>query len=263
MYTRAPLLAILLMLGAEAHAQATLKGRVLRDADREPITGAEVWLPASDARITTDSTGAFLFEDLTEGAHIIQVRRVGFAVRRDTAMLAPGRVTSREYLLTSQSATLDTVKTVAGQVKYVSPALRGFEERRLSGGSGHFIPEEELRKHDNKSMASVVLSRTSGIHIVPDRYNSGFLASTRKTCSGRVFSGQQACTPCYVTIYMDGQLVFSAREGEKPPVAFDMNRMPVNQFAGVEFYPGSGTGPPQYNVTGGGCGTLLLWTRER
>jgi hypothetical protein len=37
----------------------------------------------------------------------------------------------------------------------------------------------------------------------------------------------------------------------------------VSDLAGVEFYPETGTGPPEYNATGSGCGTLLLWTRER
>jgi len=39
--------------------------------------------------------------------------------------------------------------------------------------------------------------------------------------------------------------------------------MRVDQFAGVEFYPGGATIPSQYNKTGSSCGVLLLWTRER
>jgi hypothetical protein len=37
----------------------------------------------------------------------------------------------------------------------------------------------------------------------------------------------------------------------------------TNQFAAVEYYPGGASVPAEYNSTGGGCGVLLLWTRER
>ena len=49
------------------------------------------------------------------------------------------------------------------------------------------------------------------------------------------------------------------------PEAGDNNlqQMRVDQFAGVEFYPGGATIPSQYNKTGSSCGVLLLWTRER
>ena len=35
------------------------------------------------------------------------------------------------------------------------------------------------------------------------------------------------------------------------------------ELAGVEFYSDGATAPPGYNGTDGGCGVLLLWTREK
>jgi hypothetical protein len=67
-----------------------------------------------------------------------------------------------------------------------------------------------------------------------------------------------------VTIYTDGQLTYEAdptRNNALPPP--DFNRLPVNEYAAVEFYPGTGTAPAEFNRTGNGCGVLLLWTRER
>jgi hypothetical protein len=67
-----------------------------------------------------------------------------------------------------------------------------------------------------------------------------------------------------VTIYTDGQLTYEAnfeRKDALPPP--DFNRLPVNEYAAVEFYPGTGTAPAEFNRTGNGCGVLLLWTRER
>ena len=65
---------------------------------------------------------------------------------------------------------------------------------------------------------------------------------------------------CYVTTYIDGVQVFQAGSLAQPP---DAARINISDLGGVEFYPDAGTGPVQYNATGSGCGTLLLWTRER
>jgi hypothetical protein len=46
-----------------------------------------------------------------------------------------------------------------------------------------------------------------------------------------------------------------------PPV--DVSRIDISELTGVEFYPGSGTGPIEFNSTSNGCGLLLLWSRER
>ena len=51
-----------------------------------------------------------------------------------------------------------------------------------------------------------------------------------------------------------------ASGGRTPP---NLRSMDVSTYAGVEFYQGGSTLPPQYNITDSGCGVLLLWTRER
>ena len=49
-----------------------------------------------------------------------------------------------------------------------------------------------------------------------------------------------------------------------PQSAPDMARMPVLEYAGVEFYGGGAVIPAQYNsITNNDCGVLLLWTRDR
>jgi hypothetical protein len=58
---------------------------------------------------------------------------------------------------------------------------------------------------------------------------------------------------CPVDVWIDGANVADD----------NLNGMAVNEFAGVEFYAGGATLPPQYNKTGSSCGVLLLWSRER
>ena len=261
--------AAMLLLGTScalplcAGAQATLRGRVERAGDREPVGGAEVSLPALERRALTDSSGAFSIDSLPAGLQIVQVRRVGFAVVRDTVTLFEGVVAARTFALASQAATLDPVRTLADRVRYISPGLRGFEDRRAAAASGYFIAEAELRKSDDNALTAILLSRTSGLAMFQQR-GSHYLASSRKVCSGLVFLQKgDKCQACFVTVYVEGQLAYMADPSRPDAEPYDFNRVSVSELAGVEFYPASGTGPPGFNVTSAGCGTLLLWTRER
>ncbi len=247
-----------------ATSQGTLRGQVLRDGARTPVAGAEVTIAGVERRALTDTTGAFVLDDLDEGWQIVQVRKIGFAIRRDTVNVRGSGITQRSFTLVSQT-NLDTVKTVSSQVKYVSPALRGFEERRANATSGYFVPAAELRKEDGKSLSGVIAQRVSGLVPIVTRGAGTMLASTRKQCSGPVFQQKAStCQSCFVTLYLDGQLVYEAdpeRKDALPPPDFD--RMAVGDYAAVEYYPGSGTAPVQFGRTSSGCGVLLLWTRER
>ncbi|MEP6619872.1 MAG: carboxypeptidase regulatory-like domain-containing protein [bacterium] len=239
---------------------ARLGGRVITQSGGGPVVGAELWLPMLDRRTKSDSSGVFVLDSLPPGRMLLQIRHLGFASRRDTLTLASGVNLTREYALASQAAVLDTVKTVADQVRYISPALRGFEERRTHQVAGYFIPEVELRKYDDSPVTSVLLSRASGLKLIPGFNGKAFIASTRK-CGGAGFP-KGICGPCFVTTYIDGVRVYNmANDSHDDPM--DFNRMPVNQLAAVEFYPSTATGPPEFNATGSGCGLLLLWTRER
>jgi hypothetical protein len=241
-------------------APASLTGVVTMRSAGTPLAAADVWFPALDRHATTDASGAFRLDSLPPGRTLVQVRHLGFAAVRDTVTLAAGAHITRDFALLSQATLLDTVRTVA-QGSFISPALRGFEDRRANHAAGYFIADSALRRYDNAALASIIASRVSGLMTVPGRSGATFLVSTRKQCAGSVMS---VCSSpnCFVTTYLDGVLIYSAASaGSGPPL--DASRMAVSELAGVEFYPTSATAPPQYNATDSGCGVLLLWTRER
>jgi hypothetical protein len=243
-----------------AQNSARLRGHVTRGGDNTPVAGAEVWLPAFDRRAKSDATGAFVFDTLPVGYTLIQIRDLGFALQRDTITLAAGSETTRDFTLYSLATQLDTVHTVASATKHISPAIRAFESRRASGGSGYFISDSTLRRYDNSNLGSIIMSRASGVNLVPGRMGASYLVSSRKKCTGPVLLNSCTTPNCFVTTYIDGVRVYSGTTDGPPP---DVTRIAVSELAGVEFYPSSGTGPVEYNATDSGCGTLLLWTRER
>ena len=211
-------------LTPHASAAATLHGRVIRSSDGSPISGADVWVVVSDRHVLTDSTGAFRFDGLPAGIQLIQVRHVGLAVQRDTVVLSAEHDNVRTYALGEPSATLDTVRTVAGKQKYLSPRLQGFEERRLSGQGGHFVSDSAMRQSEHMTLANLISSHMPGLMqqtiTVPGKGIYAALVSSRKACAGLVILNScKGNANCYVAVYLDGVVQYSAKMGGPPPIS--------------------------------------------
>ncbi len=257
-------------LASRAPASAVFRGRVIRQGDGLPVAAADVWLASVDKHVTTDSTGAFRVDGLPVGLQLVQVRHLGFDVARDTIMLSPEHDNVRTYALAVQAASLDTVRTVAANQKYVSPRLKAFEDRRLSGQGGRFISDSTMRQSENMSLTNLVAGHIPGLMQVFQNLGTA-LVSTRKACKGLVLlgnngtTGASSCKPnqpdCYVAIYLDGVLQYSTKFGGTPP---DLAKMvSVSNLAGAEFYADAASAPVGMNSDDDGCGSLWLWTRER
>jgi hypothetical protein len=238
-----------------------LSGVVRRASDRQPLGGVELWIPSSDERVLTDSTGAYRFAGLSGGVLIVQLRRVGYEVRRDTVTIAVQGATQRDFVLFALGTTLDTVRTVAGGTHYMAPRLQAFEARRAAGG-GKFIGDSVFRAHDERSLASIILQHMPGTQLVNGEAGAQYIASTRKKCSGPAFQ-KEKCIPCYVTTYLDGVPIYDGVRGPAGPPPPDANRIQNSELTGAEFYAGGASLPPQFVHTSTGCGVLMLWTRER
>ncbi|HEY6218462.1 MAG TPA: hypothetical protein VIV65_00310, partial [Gemmatimonadaceae bacterium] len=154
---------------------------------------------------------------------------------------------------------LDTIRTKDRKTDYISPALRGFEDRRREG-FGHFLSEAELRKMDNRRVADVIM-RFPGVAILrggtsdPGKVYAG---SSRKPVSPSKVTG-----PCYAAVYVDGverkdMALVRGQLRQTPPNLNDIN---IDQLAAIEYYGGEATAPQGFHQNG--CGLLLLWTRER
>ena len=255
-------------VGALADSGTVLRGHVVQSGTGAPIAGADVWVISLEQHRATDSAGAFLFRGLQSGLQLVEIRRVGYGVVHDTVRIAADHENVRTYALAAQATTLDTVKTVSGAQKYLSPRLQAFEERRLSGQGGHFISDSVFRNNESTTMGNLVESRVPGLTLL----RGTTLVSTHKQCRGLVLLGSRkgsSChagggQDCYVAIYVDGTLYYRAQmadEGIPPP---DFSRaFDVSNFAGAEFYAGGASAPAAMHSDDDGCGSLWLWTRER
>lgn len=218
----------------------------------DAIEGAEVGDMLAKVTALTTKTGTVTLSFLPEGGTLIRIRKVGYEPTTLMAAISPEDTVPLTVLLTPTAQTLPTVVTTEkSSHNYISPALKAFDERRLSGQGGHFIVEEELRKNDHQPLTNVV-RRLPGLQIkcVTRGINWGACYATSfRQKSGHAMSGGE----CPVDVYINGGAATDT----------DLQKMQTMHFAGVEYYGGGSTIPSQYNRTGASCGVLLLWTREK
>ncbi len=259
----APAVVGLLIAHAALAQTGGLVGSVARDSAGHMIGGAEIRIPQLNRVATSNYLGEFRVDGLAPGKYVVNVRSVGFTPFVDTIDVGAGKFVEREWILSQTPVTLEGARTTAAGKAFKSPALAGFEERRLGRASGQFVSDSALRQNDNSKLQDV-LGRVAGLTRVQEG-SATYLASGRsQDDGGQALSGKKSNNPtwCFVTVFIDGIKTFVGPRtvGNPPP---DVNLLNVNQFSGIEYYSGGAQIPPQFNGTGSSCGTILLWTRER
>jgi hypothetical protein len=271
---------------------ATFGGAIVRDTLGHGVSGVLVALIGLNRSDTTDARGEFKFDGLPAGRVVVTVRKVGFQVITDSVVLVKGENPEREYVLEQTVVALSSVKTMASATEPVaesSTPARRFAEHAKNSPTGRFVSDSVLRLYDSQHLSELLVSRVPGLRVYhPDpvhQSSAEYLGSARSSCDGPVFSCGNG-SPCPVTLYLDGAVVFNPSEGRMvaatrapPPVDGlanpskaridapfltypDLTRILVRDLTGVEFYAGGTTAPAEYSVTTT-CGLLSLWTRTR
>ena len=246
-----------------SHVPATLGEQYVRvvgvfDGESgDAIAGAELIDALAKRTVVSSSRGVAQLVFADTGASLIEVRKLGYAhelvlMHHGAQDTVPATVVLRR-LSTSQA--LPTVVVKDSAAGFISPALRGFEERRRTR-LGHFLPEAELRASEHRKLADLLQSQVPGVVIQRGR-GSSVLASTRNmSLTGPRGSGAVSGPVCYPDAFLDGVRLNRSGAG------VNLDDFQVSDLAAVEFH-NIATVPVQFNATGAGCGVLLLWTRER
>ena len=239
---------------------AVLRGRVVKDGNG--VSNAQVWVVFADTTVTTDSLGRFRVGGLRAGPQMVEIRKIGYAVTRDTVLLRPRAETVRDFVVGPQL--LDTMETRGKGRAYDAPRLQEFERRRLSGMGGHFVSEDDLRAMEHVSTPSIMRTRFPGIRF--HTYRGGTYAAAFSSPNGGASQlGPNGPTGCWVAIYLDGGLVFDQIKNTPPmyemPPNID-NFMPIG-LSGIEYYQNASSTPLQFKSLRNTCGALVLWTRGK
>ena len=239
--------AVLLFLGIPTRAagQAAISGIVRDDSTSQPIPGVELIIQALDRRAVTDSLGGFRFTGLATGIHYILVRKIGYRPVQLRAILVSDDTLEATVELNAAAVELAPIEVT---VSAIPPGMEAYEERRKNE-NGYFIGSRTLRQSEHRQLADIFRS-VRGVSLRYARGNKTILVNNRDRCP--------------MQIYMDGIKIYEPRSGAGRAVEpLDINLFTVAQLEAIEVYRGPAETPPQLAGTGGGCGTVVLWSRRR
>ncbi len=264
-WTALPLLALAATIAA-AQAPAAAPTRlapyrarilgVFDNASGNPIDSVRVTdlLNGTSALTTRTGTVALLF--LPDGGSLVRVQKIGYEAQTLAVAISPADTVP--LTLTLHRVTELSPVVSKAQSRYISPALRGFEERRKSGW-GYFVDDSVLRASEGRLLADVLASRMPNLTT-----KAGSASAMHLMQSGRCTNGGPP------QVYLDGVPLspdLPARglrsNTSVDNLPFNLSNFNVEALAGVEWYPDGVSLPEEFNHTSARCGALLLWTRER
>ncbi len=238
---------------------------VYDETSGQPIPAVEISETATGTSVMTSTTGAANLGFIVPKGGEIRLRKIGF--EEQTMTIAMGTADTMPItVIMKRVAELPAVVTKDAAPRYISPTLKGFEERRKNHASGYFIEDSILRKEDNRALGNVLVAHAPGA-IVKQVSSANFLLKSPRCSNG----GQP-------DVYIDGvplahlddprwPMPKGRNRFTNPPdprdFPIDLNQFAVRDLAGIEYYPDNATMPVQFSRTSSGCGALFLWTRER
>lgn len=204
-------------------------GRVLDQESGRPIEGVTVALAPTAQQAETDARGRFEISDVSAGALLLQVRRVGYQPRVDTIAAFPGVTLDVEFTLATAAIPLEPITIVAR-----SPFLEGRGFYRRAGGGGWQANRTAIEEVDPRELERM-FDRVAGVRVERDRFGGTVLASRR----GR---------RCVFGVFLDGM---------RAP-GFDIGSLPPDAVEALEVYQDLNI-PPEYSHS---CGVVLIWMRR-
>jgi hypothetical protein len=223
----------------------------IADSSGNPVS--YVSLDGGRFRTLSNASGEFRLTIPAKDRIEVTVRRIGYLPTK--FRVEPGADTSITVVLQPLAVLLST-QVVQAQQLVRALEVRGFYERMHESQRGALVgqyvtPEEiEMRRPNRVSQLldqkhGIRVTRVGACNIVVQCY--------------RVM-GQGGCA---ATIYLDGHRLNPLRQeaaglASAPPID---EIIPISGVAGIEVYPRGATAPPKYQMLGGSCAIVLVWTR--
>jgi hypothetical protein len=233
-----------------------------------PIAGVRILDLLTGISALTTPTGTVSLFFLQDGGGLVRVQKIGYEQQTLTVAISPVD-TSPITLVLRRVRELPTVVTRADSAPhYLSPALRGFEERRRRE-SGTFIGEDVLRKNEGRPLGNLLLGRAAGVKLASGVGGASFLMPAARCGSGGPPQVYLDGVPLSPTPIPSPRMSppMSPRSGGSPrtdaTLPFNLNEFDVSTLGAVEFYSTTDLAPIEFSHTSTRCGALLLWTRER
>lgn len=223
--------------------KAIVRGTV-RTIDGRPIPNAIVRVLGSGSQVRSSAEGTFAIIDAASGTQSVEARAIGYNPERQALILREGEPASVAMRLSVQRVQLDTVRVVAG--KTVVPEVRAIE-RRMRSGIGTILDANQVRERTSMFVTDA-LRNIPGVSVFQ---GSGY---GQMVMMRSPFTGAE----CPASIVIDG---LKAKESNNGQYVLD-DYVSKNNVAAIEVYPRSNLVPPEFSTLDGGCGVVVVWTKQ-
>lgn len=225
-----------------ATGPGVLRG-VVRRPDGRRVGRAQVQVPGSVGRDTTDADGRFTLRNLPVGTQMLEVRGVGFVPLRQAVDVRASGGTPIDIQLEPFLPRLDAVNVV-GERTVTSQGLREFAVRS-KGGFGTFFDEKFLTDF-NPAVLTDLLRQVAGVRVVRGRSGENV----------QMQGGLDWSSMCFPTVFIEGVRL----QLDEQTQINDL--VPAQDVVGIEVYVRSASVPPQF-MSRDGCGSIVIWTGGR
>ena len=217
---------------------ARLTGKVLNLAGR-PLKGARVQLDGTTRVAVTRETGDFALDSLPPGTQTVSVRLLGFAPTEEAVDLSSHDPRSVTIRLTDFVPVLEAVRVTAALERSLDAV--GFARRKRSG-QGHYLEGDAI--NTSALNFSDVMRVAPGLRIVPGPGGRQVITSARDI---------NGC----VTVWIDGSPWQQLEAGDIDDF------VKPHELAAIEVYSATTTPGEFQGGRGGGCTTIVAWTKRR
>jgi hypothetical protein len=252
---------------------------VYDDATGAPLDSVRVTeLLHGNSSLTTE-TGTVALYFLPDGGGLVRLQKIGYEVQTFAVAISPADTTPMTITMRRVIELGPVISKAHQNPQYLSPALRGFEERRQAHAGGYFVSDSVLRLNEGRPLANVLASRMPNIKFAQGMASAMFLLKSARCVGGgppQVFLDGVPLTPDLRpdapgfrnyngpqrTVF--GQPIAGTEDSKNvDDIEFDLSKFDVSSLAGVEWYPDSDVMPIEFSHSSRRCGALMIWTRER
>lgn len=212
---------------------------IVSDTALRPLENADIALIGTSVRVTTGSNGQFSVRRVPAGQYLVIVRRLGY--RPASGIVEVGDDTLRlSYTLAPAPQILEGMR-----IEERSVSVRELEFLSRRHGDGSFITRDDIERRNPVAIADMLRPILS-IDVVPVGFGGHIAVNRRGPMS-------LLAARCPFRVVLDDVPL---------PMPVDIDLLPPpSSLLGVEIYPGPASIPPRYNMYGGGCGIILLWSK--
>lgn len=220
--------------------EGRIEGRVT-DAGGSSLADVAVSVVGGARRESvSNSEGRFTLTEIPAGAATVRLMRIGYATRTVRVHVRPDAPVRIDVVLSEEAIELAPL-TVSVAEPFLE--IQGFY-RRAAGRNGRQYSREQLDDLEVVEVSDVVRS-VPGVMARHDPQMASRVIATRPR------GLRQGGTSCALTVFVDGIRALDP----------DINQVPSDWLVGVEIYLGA-EAPAEYRISGG-CGAVLLWTKQR